>query len=300
MRRSYLIGIGALAVAGVAFALAARSERRGARVVDPLEADRAAARAQMEAARAQVAAAHDAADDAAIARQLAGPRPGQPGPLFDAIHFGSAGISAAPALLDRLGGDAARAGVQIGVEPYRLTARVPAAVADRVFRAWGDPPRDRELHDAATHAALSVSVDGDRAIFSWQPYETIDHLIDPGDGHPAGTTPFSIVGQRVGMVSLALGDRFAREPGPDPTARRFTWNLPRLDDGGYVIATADVDDGVITRVTVDFEAPPDDVAAALRATYGGGGEAGPWRHGALTIELDATPRHASVSATRAK
>jgi hypothetical protein len=287
--------------AGGAFAIALRTDHPSATPLDPVERARAAARADreamMEREEAERAKAEGAAADA-IAHQVAGARPGQPGPLFDAVHFGSAGLSAAPAELDRINAEATRRGVGVGLEPQRLTARVSPAVADRIFHAWGDPPRDLDLHDPGTNAALHVSVEGAEVVFAWSPYETLAHRIDPGDGRPPGATPFSVVGAHVGDLSLALGARL--RPVPRALgAHRLEWDLPPDAYGAPTLAFVETDGDVITRVEVPIDAPPGEVDHALHTIYGAGDRS--WRHGALVIELDGHPPDgATVTATRAR
>jgi hypothetical protein len=292
MQRNHLVAIGVLAFAGAAFVLAIRGDHHGDLGGDPA----AAARARARAVQDEEASAAAAARAAALAPRLAGARPGQPGPLFDAIHFGSAGISVAPAAFQPMTAEAARAGADLGIEPWRLTARVEPEVADRIFHGWGDPPRDHALHDPATHTALAVRTVGAQVELAWTPCETVAHLVDPGDDRPPGQTPFSVLGQRLNRVSIALGDR-AQADGSG-----YTWQLPPMDDGSPMTAALAVDHDVITRVTLQIFVPPDQVAEALRATYGDAGalHLGPWHHGATTITIDGHPPDgATVTATRA-
>jgi len=301
VKQTYWIAIGAVAVAGGAIAMAIRGDARGERVVDPVTAAREQAIARRDEVMAEEQRARDEMRaregdrDAKIAKLVGGARPGQPGPIFEAIHFGSAGLSSSIADVQILSDAAVQNGFTVGVEPRELSAMIPGGAASAILHAWGDPASP--IRDPGSHTELIVDGDSMLRSFIWRPYETLEHLIDPGDDRPPGSTPFSVVGAKLDDLTLALGDHLK------PTgANEYWWALPYFDDAS-MSATLTVSRGVITSVTLQLETPPDDVAHALRDRYGDAGamHLGPWKHRKLEISIDGHPPDgATVTATLVK
>jgi len=290
VNKTYVIaGIAVAAITG-AVAMAVRGRERRER--EP-EAAREEVNARYLDMRPDQSQAREDAQAAAIVRVLVGDRPGQPGSLFDGFRFGSAGISVSTEDRARAAEAAKRAGVQLVIEPWQLTAEVHDDAAIPIYRRWNAAPRQRTFLDPTTNAALTVEERPAWMRLVWTPYETPAHLIDPGDDRPLGSTPFSVVGAKVAALSAAVGDKL------QPAGHgHYTWQLPPLEHGWSMEAALDTSGGTITRVTLQLMGKADDLDRAVHAIYGDAAAMGrSWKHGALEITIDANGR---ATAKRAK
>jgi hypothetical protein len=294
-----IIAAVAIGVAAAAFAMAMRDRRDDAPAGSFGMASRYGAleeRRAIEAERAERVAASNGARGARLS-MVTGDRPGQLGPMFDGVRVGSAGFvidGATEARIVRLAQDQ-RGYLTLpdrthGDPRLVITFREADEMASALRDRWGLSSTGAVWIDDATRVAATVREDPGEITFAWEPLETIDHMIGPGDPSWLGGTPFSAVGATLDALRAALGRRLVGD------GDAYRWTLPRMRDSA-VDERADLTvlGGVVTRVRLQFDAPPSDVLQALRKAYGpGAGDLGPWRHGDLEITIEGHPPDGAV------